>query len=430
MRVSTQMIFESGVSNMQKRTSETLKIQEQLATNRRILTPSDDPVASAQALEVTQAQSLNSLYVKNQGYANDSLGLSENQLQGAQDLLQRVHELTVQIANSTLSDNDRKSVTSELRQRFDELMGIANQQDGTGNYLFSGFKGDTKPFTGTVDSGVTYNGDDGQRLLQVSPARNLAISDSGRDIFLNVPDKSTPFTTGTNSQNTGTGVISAPTISDSSKWNSPLNPKYFTIKFAVVGTTTTYDIVDNTGISVLTNTTASNTPPLPATYQTGGTIDIKALSSTVGGMDFGASVVISGSPANGDSFTIKPTGPVSIFDSIASLIHAAEQPLGSDADPATKAAYKTQVDTTLANVLSAQDNIDRVRSGIGARMSELDSLGSAASQRELDYKTTLSRLQDVDMTAAISNLTQTQTTLQAAQLSFSKISQLSLFQYL
>ncbi len=525
MRVSTRMVFDSGVLNMQKRTSETLKLQQQIATNKRILTPSDDPVAAAQALEVTQAKTLNDLYTTNQANANDTMALSEGQLHSANDLLQQLHERIVQLANSTLSDNDRKSITTEIRQSFDQLQGIANQQDGTGNYLFSGFKGDTKPFTGTLDSGVTYNGDQGTRQLKVSPSRNMQVSESGRDVFMAIPDDSTPFVIGTDSQNKGTGVIGSPTISDATKWNDILNPKNFSIEFSKVGGVTTYDIVDNNGISVLTNQPAQSanppvTLPLPGTFLQGEAISLKALphpqaqigstnvsqvlnsvvsnsttwaasaqnytinftsptSYTVtdnttsvvsaavvytpgtpitvqgvninlkgapspapaagdsftltqsnAGMDFGASVKITGSPSNGDTFTIKPTGPVSIFDSLSDLVHASEVTLDGVTGGANRDTFNAQVQSTLANILSAQDNIDKYRSQIGARMTELDSLSSASSQRDLDYKSTLSRLTDIDPTKAISDLTQTQTTLQAAQLSFTKISQLSLFNYL
>lgn len=434
MRVSTQMIFESGVSSMQKRTAETLKIQQQISSNRRILTPSDDPVAAAQALEVTQAKSLNTLYTTNQGYAKDALALQEGQVGAAWELLGTVHEKLVQLANAPLSDADRLSITTELRQRFEELKGIANQKDGLGNYLFSGYRGDTMPFTGSVDTGVTYNGDEGERLLRVSPSRDMAISDSGTNIFNSPADKSTPFAVDESTLNTGTGVISKPVITDGTKWNDVLNPKNFTIHFAVVGAVTTYDIVDDNGISLLTNAAAQTasppvTPPLPGTYVQGMEIELKALPATVGGMDFGAKVTLSGSPANGDTFSIRPSATVSIFDTLSRMISAAEV-TQSGANTATRDAFKAEMEVGISNILSAMDNMITVRTGIGARLSELDSLGSSASQRELDYTATLSRLQDIDMAESISDLNRTKLTLDAAQASFAKISQLSLFSYL
>lgn len=434
MRVSTQMIFSSGVSTMQQRTAETLRLQQQISSNRRILTPSDDPVAAAQALEVTQAKTLNELFIKNQASAGDALALQEGQIAAAEDLLQTVHEKLVQLANATLSDNDRRSITTELRQRFDELKGIANQQDGTGNYLFSGFRGDTEPFTGNVDTGVSYNGDNGQRLLRVSASRDMEISDSGQNVFMSPVNDSIPFAVGNSSLNTGSGEISEATIIDGSKWSNILNPKNFTIHFAVAAGVTTYDIVNDEGISLLTNAAAQSasppvTPPLPGTYVSGEAIELKALPATVGGMDFGASFKISGSPGNGDTFSIRPTAPVSVFDTLSSLILAAEVSLeGSTA--AKRAEFAEKMDTGIANILSAQENMLKTRATIGARMNELDSLADSSSQRSLDYAATLSRLQDVDMTAAISELNQTQLTLEAAQMSFSKISQLSLFNYI
>ena len=75
MRVTTGMIYDSGLASIQKQNSQLLNTQQQVATGRRILTPSDDPVASARALEVSQSKSVNALYISNQGYANDALKL-------------------------------------------------------------------------------------------------------------------------------------------------------------------------------------------------------------------------------------------------------------------------------------------------------------------------------------------------------------------
>ena len=55
MRISTGMIFDAGVAGINRQTGSLLHLQQQVSSGRRILTPSDDPVAAAQALEVTQA---------------------------------------------------------------------------------------------------------------------------------------------------------------------------------------------------------------------------------------------------------------------------------------------------------------------------------------------------------------------------------------
>ena len=151
MRVATSMIFDAGVAAINKQTASLLHLQQQVATGRRILTPADDPVAAARALEVTQSKDILAQYSTNQDNANSALGLEEAQLTSVNDMFARIKELTVQAGNATLSASDRKSIAFELRGRFDELLGIANAADGQGQYIFSGYMGSTKPFGGNVD---------------------------------------------------------------------------------------------------------------------------------------------------------------------------------------------------------------------------------------------------------------------------------------
>ncbi|RTL38984.1 MAG: flagellar hook-associated protein 3, partial [Rhodocyclaceae bacterium] len=87
MRVTTGMIFDSGVAQIQSQNSQLIKSQKEVATGRRVLAPSDDPVASARALEVTQSKSVNALYTSNQGYATDQLKLVDSKLSAVTDLV-------------------------------------------------------------------------------------------------------------------------------------------------------------------------------------------------------------------------------------------------------------------------------------------------------------------------------------------------------
>jgi flagellar hook-associated protein 3 FlgL len=422
------MIYDSGVAAIQKKTTDLLNVQQQMATGRRMLTPSDDPVAAAQALEVTQSMDINTQFQSNQQNAKDTLSLSESQLQSAGDVLTQVRQLTTQLGNPSLSDTDRKSIASQLRQDFSQLMGIANTQDGTGNYLYSGFRGDTQPFTGSADTGVTYNGDNGQRELPVTATHSLAISDSGQSIFLGGPDASVPFATAADPLNKSTATIGSAAISDANKWNAATNGKNYTVKFAAAGGVTTYDIVDSNGNSLLTNAPATNSAPLPGVYQSGTAIQLKALPNVVGGADLGASVTINGSPSNGDTFTIRPSAPASIFGTIANLIKAAETPTSGSSTAST--ALSSAVAAGLSNIDTAQNNILTVTANIGSRMNQADALISTSGQTKLNYQNTLSQLQDLDYASAVTNLNKNQVNLQAAEQSFTKVTQLSLFNYL
>lgn len=420
MRIASSMIFDAGVANINKQWSQLLHLQQQVASGRRLVTPSDDPVASARALEVTQSQDILTQYATNQQNSNSALGLAEAQMSSLNGMFARLKELTVQAGNATLTASDRKSIAFELRARFGELLSIANAADGQGQYLFSGFMGATKPFAGTVEGGVTYAGDDGQRKLQVSATRMLEVSDSGRDIFQRIRSGNGTFsaTYGTNNvsvgPNLGSGVIDAGTVTNPAAWVAPTSGTY-TIRFSVAAGVTTYQIYDG----------ATALLAAPASYASGQVIRLE--KTTAPAADYGSQVVITGAPADGDGFAITPSSSQSVFASLGNLILALEDDVVSAGD---QARYQMEVGSALINLDQANDNFLRVRAMIGSRMSELESLGNVNQDLQLQYQQTLSNLQDLDYAKAISDLTRKQTDLQAAQQSFARISQLSLFNYL
>ena len=184
MRISTRSIFDNATTQLNTLQSQMAKTQNQLSTNKRMLTAADDPIASARALEVTQSQSLNNQYATNRANANSSLALVEGALDDGANLVMDVQTLVVQAGGGALSREQRLMIATEIEGRMQDLLGVANTADGAGGYLFSGYKGTTVPFVQT-DSGATYQGDQGQRKLQVGSSRTIAISDSGSSIFEN-----------------------------------------------------------------------------------------------------------------------------------------------------------------------------------------------------------------------------------------------------
>jgi flagellar hook-associated protein 3 FlgL len=424
------MIFDAGVSSINRQTTSLLHVQQQVAAGRRILRPSDDPVAAARALEVTQASDLVAQFKQNQDNASAALGLEETQLTSAVDVLGRVQELAVLGGTTSLSATARRGIATELRSRFDELLGIANSTDANGQSAFSGFMGATTPFGGSVDSilagnEIVYLGDDGQRKLQVSANRFIDTSDSGNDVFKRIRNGNGYFVADYAVGNTGTGIVSSGSVTNPATWNA-VTTKNVAIRFTVTGAVTTYDLVDTvSGNSLLTGAAAPAPLASQRTYQSGQPIILSQVGPPA--FDLGASISVKGAPASGDSFSIAPSASQSVFVTLAKLIGTLEAPPGT---PADDAKYMNQIDFALTNIGQASSNVLRVRTGIGARMNELESLGSLNESLGLQYQQTLSNLQDLDYAKAITDLTRDQTNLEAAQKSFAKISQLSLFNYL
>ncbi|MGZ8289269.1 MAG: flagellar hook-associated protein FlgL [Telluria sp.] len=409
MRISTATMFETGTSQLGTLQSNMAKTQLQLSTNRRILTPSDDPVASARALEVTQSQSVNTQYATNRQNARSSLSQVELALASTTTLLQDIKTLTVSAGNGTLLPADRQALVIELTGRMNDLMGVANSGDGVGGYLFSGYRSSTMPFTQTA-TGAQYHGDQGQAKLQVSSSRHLAISDSGSSVFENNPTGNGTFQTAASSANTGGGIVSSGTVSDA----NALTGHDYTIAFQVSGTPAvkTYTITDDTtGLAV---------PPPPAVaapipYESGKQIAFDGLVFDV-----------SGAPANGDTFTVKPSEKQSIFTTLTNLIETLKLPSGG----AAQAALTNGLNTAHDNLDAALENVLAVRAGVGSGLKELDYLDGAGEDRNIQYASTLSDLQDLDMIKTISLFTQQQMTLEASQKSFKTLSGLSLFNYI
>ena len=423
MRISSSAIYDAGIRAMQQQTERLMQVQQQIASGRRIVTPADDPVAAARALEVSQSQAINTQFGTNAGSASDSLVLEESILGSVTGLLQNVRVIAINAGNPVLSANDRASLANELRGSYQELLGLANSTDGSGQYQFSGYQGGIRPFSESAAGTLVYGGDQGQRLIQVSPSRQIAVSDAGVDVFQRIPDGNGTFAALAVTGNGGSGLIDGGTTPDASKWNDPANSKDYTIKFSVTGGVTTYDIVDNKlpGNSLLTGA-APGAAPYPRTHTSGSDIDFSQVGPPV--FDFGARVSISGAPADGDSFTVKAsTKQQDVFRTINDLIDLLQ------ASP-SGAALANGLAASQRNLDNAMENISTVRASTGARMRELDSVKNTGDDRALQYSQTLSALQDLDYAKASSELMQQQLNLEAAQKSFVKVAGLSLFNYL
>lgn len=179
MRISTQMIFDSGAARMGDMQTALNRTREQVASGRRMLAPSDDPVSAARAVEVTQAQALNERLAVNRQRATAGLSEAEGVLASVTELIQNVKVTVIAAGNGLLDDSSRAGMATGLQAQYDLLLGYANSRDASGNYIFSGFSTDTPAF----DAAGAYQGDGGKRLLQVDSARQMEMNIPGNDVF-------------------------------------------------------------------------------------------------------------------------------------------------------------------------------------------------------------------------------------------------------
>ncbi len=414
MRISSNTIFDNNAALLNQQQARLAQTQQQIASGNRMSMASDDPVAATRALEIKQSDAINTQYAANRTTASHTLSLAEGSMQSVVSLLQDVQTAVISAGNGSFGNGDRKVIATQLSGKLQELVGLANSTDGAGNYLFSGFQSKTPPFADMAGV-ITYNGDDGQRLTQASASRQVASSDSGADVFMRVKNGNGTFVTqpGTNAitlgANTGTGIISIGSVS-SPPPTLPLSN--YSVAFTVAAGVTTYTV---------TNTTNGNptVPPLVGTPYVSG----QAISFD--GMQFD----IKGTPADGDTFTVTPSANESLFKTIADLIVALNTPAATPANGGTT-SLTNSLTRGLNNLDNALNNVATIQASMGLRLNEIDALQTAGDDLGLQFKQTLQKLQDTDYNKAISDLTMQQMSLQAAQKSFVKVSDLSLFSYL
>lgn len=428
IRISTNTLFEQGVATINDRQRSLLDVQQQVATGRRVVTPSDDPIAAGRILDLSQAKSVTEQFVENARSANSSLAVGEQSLQSVVRALQDVRTTIVNAGNGTLGDSGRAILARALRGSYEELLSLANATDGQGNYLFSGYRGQTQPFSESAPGTVQYVGDQGQRLLQISASRYVPVSDAGSEIFQRIRTGNGDFAAAAAAANTGTGTIGIGAVIDPAAWNATTNPSNFTIRFdvnsATSPATTTYDLVDNvSGNSLLTGAAALASGPYLRTFTPGSAINLRNQGAEPA-FNYGATVTIDGSPGDADTFTVRQSPAQSVFTTVDTLINALSTTISS---PAQSAKLTNDLGAALANIDQAINRALDVQTAIGARMKEIDATEATNSDLAVQFDLSVRDLRDVDYAKAISDLTLQRTLLEAAQKSFVQTQNLSLF---
>jgi len=176
-------LYQRGVNAIESQQVKLSKTEQQLATGERLSSPADDPFASTRIVALEEEETLLNQYNRNSDYALTRLEQEETALTSAINALQRLRELAVQTANGVYSTQDRQAISEEASQIRDGLLQVANTTNEDGEYIFSGNRMDTPAF----DNTYTYQGDQGQRSIQIGKSRQVETGDSGYVVFENIP---------------------------------------------------------------------------------------------------------------------------------------------------------------------------------------------------------------------------------------------------
>jgi flagellar hook-associated protein 3 FlgL len=390
-----QTQFLAAINQLESNLSTT---QNQISSGLSFTTASQNPVAAGLVTGYNQALAQSQQYDTNSNSAQGSLNTEDSALTQVQSALQSLRDLALEANSGTESSQGLSAIATQASQIQSSLLGLANTQDGSGNYIFGGYATQTQPFTLTA-TGATYNGDQGQRQVQIAAGQTVVIGDNGDLVFNQIKTGNGTFVVSAAAANTGTGVVGATTVSDPAAYTGGTYAINFTAANA-------YQVVN----------TATNAVVTSGTYAAGQTIAFSGLQIT-----------LSGQPAAGDSFSVAPSSNQSLFTSVQNLVTAL-QSTGSGG--AAAAQLNNSINSAINNIDQALSQTQTVQSSVGARLNTITTQQSVAGDQQVQLQQSISTLQSLDYASAITSLDSQNTTLSAAMQAFTLTQGLSLFKFI
>ena len=399
MRISSIEQFQQGIDSILSQQAKLNQTQLQLATGKKVLKPSDDPAVATQLLNLSSLKANNLQYDRNINTALNELELQESVLANSGNVLQRVRELVIQANNATQSSQTRAAIADEISNLADELLQLSNSKSPTGEYIFAGYNSRTPAFANSGE-GYVYQGEQGQRVLQVSENTQLAVRDNGADVFQGMSTGDGRFLLETPASNTGDGIV---------KMSS------------------TIDAISDDYTMVFTQANADD----PITYSIAGAVSGVVATGTYQSGEAiafnGVSIEIEGALTNGDIYKVNRSVRQNVFQSVQSI---ADTLLAGTETAAKSSKLVNDLGQSISTMDQALEHLQSRRTIVGNRLQALDTRADENANGLIRLERQTSELNDLDFAEAVSRLNLQTTALQAAQQSYIKIQGLSLFNYL
>jgi len=178
MRITPNIIYEQMSRSLNHTTEDLSRLSEMLATNKRILAPSDDITGSTRALDYRVNISSNNQYQQNIDHASNALKFTDDVLTAASKMLGEVNDLA-HISAGAVDPVSQNILSQQVLQFRDQLASVSNSRY-LGQYLFSGFRTDLQPYTAGT---FAYQGDSGVMNVMINQSSTLPVNLTGDSTF-------------------------------------------------------------------------------------------------------------------------------------------------------------------------------------------------------------------------------------------------------
>lgn len=412
MRITNTATFARSVAALQDRHSELADLQDHLNAQKRVLRASDDPVAAARA-ERAQAQIARSdAQQRAVDASRNAMSQTESTLGDAVNLMQDAREALVQAGNGALGDSERANIGNKLQGLRDQLLALANREDGAGNYFFGGQGSSAPPFV-NGPAGVAFRGTAGTQT-GADGGEGLALTVDGQGAWLQAPD--------------GNGLFKASNTNSTTAWSDGghvTNPAAF---FAATSPPAVADpsalryevrfsgTADDMSYTVLKNGEAVDAPkPWTGTSTSGGrAVEFDGMSFSIGG-----------APADGNVFEVRLSQPKqSVFDTLDRAIAALKTPNRSSAQ------VQQAVQEGMAGLDGSLTALGSLRSRAGESLNHADAAEERNASLKLQGQEARSQAEDLDPYQALAEFQLKNTGYEAALKTYSMVQKLSIFNYI
>ena len=425
MQISSKLFNQQQISQFSEINSDIQNLQSKISSGKNILAASDNPIGSVELSGMKTVKGQLDQFIKNTDNSKSRLLSVDANLENLTAIMIRANELMIQGSSDVLGPSDRQAIAIEINEMKKEALGIANQQDSSGAYFFSGYKTKIKPFTEDINGLVKYNGDRGVSSLAISESMMVETTLDGGSVFENVKNntgkaisifsmlENMSYSLGTAAQ--AVEAAEAPTNAEIQLTNNNLG----TWKFDITGNGGTASIsVELSGddpSDLINQINIANIGITASLSDTAGKIKLTSTQEGLIKINNLEIEGISGAQETPSSFiTLNVTDP-------SGNIMGKSQTL-----------YDTnQLATSQLDIISdSQLHIANFRGKVGARLNLLDRHAEALSIRDISIQKDISKLNDADLAELVTNLQSMLTSLQAGQQAFVKISNLNLFEFI
>lgn len=394
-RLGTAHMYDRTITNISKQQSDLASQMEHASAGKRVIRASDDPVAAAQAerartrmTRIETDQRMLDAQTATIRYGESTLG----EINGA---VQEFRTLIVNAGNGAYNQTQRDTLVEQLTSLRDQILTYSNRSDSNGLPLFRGLDTLTNtPFPNAVE-GI-------QSGQPNSSEYTITNSLDGALAFFSGKTGNGVLAVDIGATNTGTAWADVGVIRDPA---------------AATALTTPVTITFQDGANDSTEYSLDGGATWTA-YKSGDAI-------SVAGMD----LVITGEPKAGDSFTVKPSESMSIFEALDQAIATVKN--SGNADGTTDhGALAHGLAKSLAEIDTQLNRVSTVRGVAGDLLNQAERMGNTLLARNEQMESQRSAAEDIDIVAALSQLKTQETAVSAALQSYASIQKLSLFNYI